>query len=123
MDSTPPLPIDIAPHENRAGGDSVPHIPFTALAAMVMTSGIVSCAITEPWGDFTPPAVVLQIIAVNRMDAPVTIKMRHAYLRSWDEEMTYSEWITVELSRGSQPLAGPEAFCPEQMVSPMYLLI
>jgi hypothetical protein len=92
-----------------------------------MALGAGSCDFFMPiseGADDIPPAVALQITAVNNMDAPpVGIKMRHAYLRSWDEERTYSDWIAVELSRGSQPLAGPEAFCPEQMVSPMYLLI
>jgi hypothetical protein len=83
-----------------------------ALSAMVMPFGIVSCAITDFWGDFIPPAVVLQITAVNRMDAPVALQMRHTYMGIKDgfktNRRTYSDWITVGLQPESSRTIGEE---------------
>ena len=86
--------------------------PLIALTAMVMAFGIVSCAITEPWDDYIPPAVAMQITAVNKMNAPVTLQLRHAYRGLKDgfkaNKRTYSDWITAVLEPGDSQIIGEE---------------
>ncbi|MDR2552247.1 MAG: hypothetical protein LBD31_03655 [Treponema sp.] len=93
----------------------MPHTSLTALVALVMALGAGSCddgIIIEYWTDATPPAVALQITAVNRMDAPVTLQMRHTYMGIKDgfktNRRTYSDWITVGLQPESSRTIGEE---------------
>jgi hypothetical protein len=56
-----------------------------------------------------PPAIALQITAINNMATPVTIRMRHVYCGSWTSgRRVYSDWITVPLAAGDSQLLGGE---------------
>ena len=94
----------------------MPRTSLTALTAMVMTLGIVSCSFYTPEIEYhidkIPPAVALQLTAVNRMDAPVTLQLRHAYRGLKDgfkaNKRTYSDWITAVLEPGDSQIIGEE---------------
>jgi hypothetical protein len=56
-----------------------------------------------------PPAIALQITAINNMATPVTIRMRHVYCGPWtSDRRVYSDWITVPLAAGNSQMLGGE---------------
>ena len=95
---------------------SMPRTSLTALTALAVL-GMVSCidpyfepyAVIEYDTDRMPPAIAMQITAVNRMNAPVTLQLRHAYRGLKDgSQRTFSAWITAELEPGDSQIIGEE---------------
>jgi hypothetical protein len=79
-------------------------------AALVIPFVLTACdGVTCGGDDFIPPAIALQITAINNMNVPVTVRMRHAYFGTWaNNSQPYSGWITVQVNPGDSQILGNE---------------